>query len=153
MSHDDHPSPYLTTAEAAQYLRFKMSAGIRSAVRRGDLVPAGTGPRGCHLFHRVDLDGFTQRRSRNHKRTIHNQSKGIEHDPSQRNQEAETREVSSPRPRRRPENRQTLGDSANLSRKPARRARHANDTTRADRPRRTASEGDAYGVFALVAVA
>ena len=53
-------SPYLTTAEAAAYLRFRSTSGVRSAVARGELIPSlsGAGPRGGHLFLRQYLDRF-----------------------------------------------------------------------------------------------
>ena len=44
--------PLLTTQEAAHYLRFRSSSGIRTAVARGELRPLGSGPKGCHLFTR-----------------------------------------------------------------------------------------------------
>ncbi len=55
-------SPYLTTAEAAEYLRYRTTSGIRMAVSRGLLRPAGTGPRGVYLFTREELDWFVARR-------------------------------------------------------------------------------------------
>lgn len=55
-------SPYLTTREAAEYLRYKSTAGIRQLVRRGELRPAGIGPNRCHLFTRKELDAFVKRR-------------------------------------------------------------------------------------------
>src|SRR5262249_24372241 len=40
----------LTTAEAASYLRFRSTSGIRTAVYRGELHPVGAGPKCCHMF-------------------------------------------------------------------------------------------------------
>ena len=57
-----HESPYLTTREAAEYLRYQSTAGIRQAVRRGQLVPIGRGPRNTHLFTRTALDGWVRAR-------------------------------------------------------------------------------------------
>jgi hypothetical protein len=34
-------SPYLTTSEAAAYLRYRSASGVRSAVSRGELRSAG----------------------------------------------------------------------------------------------------------------
>ena len=61
-------SPYLTSAEAAAYLRYKSGSAIRNLVLSGRLVPAGRRGR-AYLFLRSDLDamvelGFAQR-SRN----------------------------------------------------------------------------------------
>ena len=50
-------SPYLTTREAAEYLRYKASSAIRVLKMRGLLVPAGR--RGAtDLYRREDLDAF-----------------------------------------------------------------------------------------------
>jgi hypothetical protein len=43
-------SPYLATKEAAVYLRFESASAIRTLVMRGELAPAGAGPRGTHMF-------------------------------------------------------------------------------------------------------
>ena len=51
----DSEQHYITTAEAAVYLRYRTPAGIRAAVARGELKPAGRGPRGCQLFTRDTL--------------------------------------------------------------------------------------------------
>ena len=61
-------SPYLTTREAAAYLRYRSTAGIRQLVRRGLLTPAGRGPRGTHLFTRAQLDAFVRQRNTAHSR-------------------------------------------------------------------------------------
>jgi hypothetical protein len=53
---------YMTTTEAADYLRYHTSGGIRMAVRRGWLVAAGRGPRNVLLFRREDLDAFAAAR-------------------------------------------------------------------------------------------
>src|SRR4051812_38864239 len=49
------PSPYLTTAEAAAYLRYRGPSGIRMAVQRGWLRPSGRRGR-VLLFRREDLE-------------------------------------------------------------------------------------------------
>ena len=51
-------SPYLTAAEAARYLRYRSASGVRSAVSRGELRPAGAGPRNTLLFTIAELDRF-----------------------------------------------------------------------------------------------
>src|SRR5215510_4440501 len=51
---------YLRTTEAAAYLRFRSPSGIRTAVMRRELQPAGVGPRGTLLFRREDLDQFVR---------------------------------------------------------------------------------------------
>ena len=56
-------SPFLTTAEAADYLRYRTPGGITMAVRRGWLSPDGRGPRGTFLFRRETLDSFAARRA------------------------------------------------------------------------------------------
>jgi hypothetical protein len=53
---------YVTTREAAEILRYRSPSGIRNAVRRGDLHPAGTGPRGTFLFTIEELERFVRRR-------------------------------------------------------------------------------------------
>ena len=62
MPPDLNASPFLTTAEAAAYLRFKTTSGVRMAVRRGELRPAGRGPRGVFLFTIPELDRFVAAR-------------------------------------------------------------------------------------------
>src|SRR4029453_4853109 len=50
---------YLTTAEAAAYLRYQTASAIRTLVNRGRLRP--TGRRGTTLlFRREDLDAFVR---------------------------------------------------------------------------------------------
>ena len=56
------PPRLFTTADAATYLGYKTTSGIRYAVRRGELVPFGAGPRNTHLFTREQLDEFARRR-------------------------------------------------------------------------------------------
>src|SRR5689334_5436655 len=51
-------SPFLTTDEAARFLRYRSASGIRNAVARGDLRPAGMGARGTHLFTVDELVRF-----------------------------------------------------------------------------------------------
>src|SRR5690348_14867726 len=60
----DGSSPYLTTAEAAKYLRFNSTSAIRSLVSRGELSPSGAGPKGTLLFRVEELDRFVQARIR-----------------------------------------------------------------------------------------
>src|SRR5215831_14531515 len=55
---------YLTTAEAAAYLRFGSASSIRTLVRRDELTPAGAGPRGTLLFRIEELDRFVEFRGR-----------------------------------------------------------------------------------------
>ena len=51
--------PYLTTAEAAEFCRFKTTGAIRKAVMEGRLSRAGRrGGRGTLVFLREDLDRF-----------------------------------------------------------------------------------------------
>jgi hypothetical protein len=57
------PSPYLTTAEAAAFLRYRGGSGIRTAVKRGELRPAGRGPRGTHMFTPEELTRFVRDRA------------------------------------------------------------------------------------------
>jgi hypothetical protein len=61
------PDGYLTTNEAAGFLRFRSPSGIRTAVMRGELQPAGVGPRGSLLFKREDLDRFVRARHARHQ--------------------------------------------------------------------------------------
>ena len=50
-------SPYMTTAEAAKYLRYQSSSAIRTLKLRGLLKPAGR--RGStDLYFQADLDHF-----------------------------------------------------------------------------------------------
>ncbi|MBT9560996.1 MAG: helix-turn-helix domain-containing protein [Myxococcales bacterium] len=52
-------SPYLTTDEAAQYLRLSGGSSVRALVQRGLLAPSGrVGTRGAYLFLRAELDRF-----------------------------------------------------------------------------------------------
>ncbi|MDQ3370154.1 MAG: helix-turn-helix domain-containing protein, partial [Myxococcota bacterium] len=60
--------PYLTTAEAAVYLRYRTASGIRTAVARGELTPTGAGPKGSHLFHHAELDRFAAARAARYAR-------------------------------------------------------------------------------------
>jgi hypothetical protein len=60
----DRPSPYLTTAEAAKYLRFGSASSIRMLVFRGELLPSGAGSKGTLLFRIEELDRFVQQRLR-----------------------------------------------------------------------------------------
>ena len=58
-------SPFYTTEEAAAYLHFATTSGIRCAVHRGELHPAGVGPHGTLLFVREELDRFVFARGAN----------------------------------------------------------------------------------------
>jgi len=53
-------SPYLTTTEAATYLRFRSSSAVRNLKQRGVLVPVGRAGR-TDLYLRTDLDQFVLR--------------------------------------------------------------------------------------------
>jgi hypothetical protein len=55
-------SPYLTTKEAAEYLRFESPSAIRNLVMKGELMPAGAGPNGTHMFVREELDRWVRDR-------------------------------------------------------------------------------------------
>src|SRR5436305_5024785 len=61
-------SMLLTTAEAAAYLRFRSSSGIRTAVMRGELRPVGAGAKRCHLFTIAELDRFVSARAARYAR-------------------------------------------------------------------------------------
>src|ERR1044071_7828659 len=58
----------LTTAEAAAYLRFRSSSGIRTAVLRGELRPVGAGAKRSHLFTVAELDRFVSARATRYAR-------------------------------------------------------------------------------------
>ena len=58
----------LTTAEAASYLRFRTTSGVRTAVHRGELHPVGAGPKCCHLFTLAELDRFVSARATRYAR-------------------------------------------------------------------------------------
>ena len=78
---------YYTTAEAAEYLRYRSSSGVRSAVARGALTPAGKWPRNVLLFTREELDAFVARRARcARRRMAHPERESNE--ASSRNQKA-----------------------------------------------------------------
>jgi DNA-directed RNA polymerase specialized sigma24 family protein len=57
-------SPYLTTEEAARYLKYGSASAIRSLVARGELAPTGAGPRGTLMFVTQELDRFVESRGR-----------------------------------------------------------------------------------------
>src|SRR5215208_1407326 len=65
---DPIPPRYVTTAEAAHYLRFRSTSGIRTAVYRGELRPIGAGPKCCHLFTIAELDRFVSARAARYAR-------------------------------------------------------------------------------------
>jgi hypothetical protein len=60
--------PLLTTRDAANYLRFKSTSGIRTAVMRGELCPCGAGPKACHMFTVAELDRFVAARGARYAR-------------------------------------------------------------------------------------
>jgi hypothetical protein len=64
-----HP-PLLTTRDAAAYLRFRSTSGIRTAVMRRELVPCGGGPKACHMFTVAELDRFVAARGARYARRI-----------------------------------------------------------------------------------
>jgi Helix-turn-helix domain len=61
-------TPLLTTREAADYLRFRSTSGIRTAVMRGELRPCGAGPKCCHMFNVGELDRFVAARAARYAR-------------------------------------------------------------------------------------
>ena len=63
-----HYAPLLTTREAADYLRFRSTSGIRTAVMRGELRPCGAGPKCCHMFNVAELDRFVAARGARYAR-------------------------------------------------------------------------------------
>jgi hypothetical protein len=62
--------PLLTTREAAHYLRFRSTSGIRTAVMRGELRPCGAGPKACHMFTLAELDRFVTGRAARYARRV-----------------------------------------------------------------------------------
>ena len=60
--------PLLTTRDAANYLRFRSTSGIRTAVMRGELRPCGAGPKACHMFNIAELDRFVAGRAARYAR-------------------------------------------------------------------------------------
>ena len=64
-----HPS-LLTTRDAADYLRFRSTSGIRTAVMRGELKPCGGGPKACHMFTVGELDRFVAARGVRYARRL-----------------------------------------------------------------------------------
>ena len=62
--------PLLTTRDAAAYLRFKSTSGIRTAVMRGELRPCGAGPKACHMFTVAELDRFVSGRAARYARRV-----------------------------------------------------------------------------------
>jgi hypothetical protein len=70
VSNENAPLAYLTSAEAAAYLRYRDASGIRAAVRRRELVPDGAGPRGTHLFMKDTLDSFVRNRAQSLGRLV-----------------------------------------------------------------------------------
>ncbi len=112
-------SPYLTTAEAADYLRYRSTSGVRSAVQRGELKPCGVGPKNTLLFTRQELDRFVSARMRRYRSPDHEmpgEQKGrLDEKIRKTNQvprsaQNRTENLPSTRHTRRPANRQTKGD-------------------------------------------
>jgi hypothetical protein len=62
--------PLLTTRDAAAYLRFRSTSGIRTAVMRGELRPCGAGPKACHMFTLDELDRFVAARATRYARIV-----------------------------------------------------------------------------------
>ena len=59
---DPTPKAWLTTQEAARYLRFAGPSSIRAAIRRGWLEPDGrNGPRASYMFRVETLDAYAAR--------------------------------------------------------------------------------------------
>ena len=56
-------SSFLTTSEAAAYLRFRTQGGVRQLVMRGAIKPFGRGPNGTHMFRREELDRWMASRA------------------------------------------------------------------------------------------
>lgn len=55
------PRP-LTIAEAAEYLGYRTTAGVRGLVKKQLLRPCGRGARDQHLFELAELDRYTRDR-------------------------------------------------------------------------------------------
>lgn len=57
MTSQDKESTYLTTAEAASYLRYKSASAVRNLIQRGELKPTRRrGENGPYLFQEEELD-------------------------------------------------------------------------------------------------
>ncbi len=63
-------TPLFSTRDAANYLRFKSTSGIRTTVMRGELVPCGAGPKACHMFTIDELDRFVAARATRYARIV-----------------------------------------------------------------------------------
>ncbi|MFH1689730.1 MAG: helix-turn-helix domain-containing protein [Candidatus Eisenbacteria bacterium] len=61
-------SCYLSCDEAAAYLRYNSTSGVRQTVRRGELHPIGRGARGTLMFTQAELDRFMRERLKNRRR-------------------------------------------------------------------------------------
>ena len=56
---DPTPKAWLTTQEAARYLRFAGPSAIRAAIRRGWLEPDGrNGPRASYMYRAETVDAY-----------------------------------------------------------------------------------------------
>ena len=149
-------SPYLTTAEAAAYLRFRTAAGVRAAVRRGDLVPCGIGPRGTYLFLQAELDRFIGRQGHFRARLVTSGSTRVANEQQQhelsRNHQTGEESIRSPGEGHGPEDRQAKGRQAHMERKHSRRARLAAAAPRrAERQRDETGARDPWGLRAILA--
>ena len=70
MEHDRYTDPWLTTAQAAEYVGCKGPSTIRKWMQRGLLQPDGRrGPRGSWLFRQSNLDSFLADCALTHPRT------------------------------------------------------------------------------------
>lgn len=57
---EESARPWLTTVEAAAYLRME-STGLRTLISRGRITPDGRGSRRGHMFRRETLDAYLTR--------------------------------------------------------------------------------------------
>ena len=62
MKRPELPHRPLTIAEAAEYLGYRTTAGIRGLVKKRLLTPCGRGARDQHLFDLEELDLFKRNR-------------------------------------------------------------------------------------------
>lgn len=101
---------YLTTAETAQYLRYRSTAAVRQLVRRGKLKAAG--PRGrTMLFRRSDIDAMITARAV----TPVTEESGVTHAKNAvpRNHETTTQHLPHPGKSVRPSHRKKKGEGQN----------------------------------------
>jgi len=62
--------PFLTTREAATYLGFRSTSAVRNLVSRSELLPAGAGGHGVHLFTTAELERFVVARALRYGRKL-----------------------------------------------------------------------------------